>query len=345
MMTMDVPKFTISDVTKLAAEDGHVNMNESLINMCIILNPNRDDEPDKNSKSADATDVREGSGGGSDDMSGGGLEILEKIVDLNTKCTEATQKAENLELNLWDLTEKIRLLQCKIEKQEQQINDAQSKQVEQERILLSPMRNIYLRQFHDQIREGIAKKLSKTALYADHHKGLCLRVQTDKEVSHRFGIEHFFDADLWSLMHEAHTRAPKVFSKAALWNHFVSDVLQDSALLEGELGLSAAAVRVTKFGRSPDAENNSFKAQLRNKVVYAELITRQDEERRPAYSECYEFLFNVPPESMNNKVHHRPRLLHLHYLPTCLRIFVKTLLDPRNTNPNSMKLHCCFDWI
>jgi hypothetical protein len=278
-------------------------------------------------------------------MSGGGLEILEKIEDLNTKCTEATQKAENLELNLWDLTEKIRLLQCKIEKQEQQINDAQSKQVEQERILLSPMRNIYLRQFHDQIREGIAKKLSKTALYADHHKGLCLRVQTDKEVSHRFGIEHFFDADLWSLMHEAHTRAPKVFSKGALWNHFVSDVLQDSALLEGELGLSAAAVRITKFGRSPDAENNSFKAQLRNKVVYAELITRQDEERRPAYSECYEFLFNVPPESMNNKVHHRPRLLHLHYLPTCLRIFVKTLLDPRNTNPNSMKLQCCFDWI
>ena len=32
-MTTNIPKFSISDVTKLAAEGGHMNTNENLINM------------------------------------------------------------------------------------------------------------------------------------------------------------------------------------------------------------------------------------------------------------------------------------------------------------------------
>lgn len=229
-----------------------------------------------------------------------GLELLEKVDELATKYAQVARKNESLEALLDDLTNKVRVLECKIDKQEQQIHEAESRQIEQERVILAPMRNIYLRQFHDQVREGISKKLSKTPLYAQHQKALKSKVQ-EQDKTHRFGLEHLFQCDLWKFMHEAHIIAPKLFSKATLWNNFVDEILQDEKLV-GQLGLTPESILITRYGRGPEQEDSSFAAHLRDKYAFAEVVTRQNEEKRPFYTELYEFIYKVHPQSMTSMV-------------------------------------------
>lgn len=232
-----------------------------------------------------------------------GLEILAKVEDLHDKYAVAARKTQILELKLWDLTEKIKLLESKINLQEQQILDAQNRQEEQDALLLSPMRSIYLRHFHDEVREGICKKLSATALHARHQRALRLRVN-EKAIDHRHGEEHAFDNNLWTFMQEIHSTLPQFFSKATMWNAFVDELLRDEELV-ALLGLSPASILVTRFGKVDEQQGNS-EAQaasvLKNKHIFAELVTRQDEEQRPSYTELYTFLYNAAPETLNFKV-------------------------------------------
>ncbi|CAM6035797.1 unnamed protein product [Sphagnum compactum] len=228
-------------------------------------------------------------------------EFLVKIEELATKYAQAARKNEILEVNLNDLIEKVRILECKIDKQERQITEAESQQAEQEKVLLLPMRNIYLHQFHDQVRERISKKLSQSALSAQHQQALKSRVQ-EKDTSIRFGLEQFFKCDLWKFIHEAHIMAPKFFSKATLWNKFVDELLQEKETI-ALLGLSANSILLTRFGRGLDQKDNDNSAMthLRKKHVFAEVVMRQNNENRPYYTELYEFLYNIHPEDSHSK--------------------------------------------
>ena len=232
-----------------------------------------------------------------------GFEILDKVEALHNKYALATRKTQVLELNLWDLTEKIKLLECKINLQEQQIMNVQNRQEEQDALLLNPLRSIYLRHFHDQVREGICKKLSATPLHARHQRALRLKVY-EKAIDHRYGEEQIFDNNLWSFMQETHSISPQFFSKTTMWNEFVDELLKDQELV-ALLGLSPASILVTRFGK-PDDQHDPPQAEsasaLRNKHIYAELVTRQDEEQRPTYTELFKFLFNAEPETLNFKV-------------------------------------------
>lgn len=232
-----------------------------------------------------------------------GFEILDKVEDLHNKYAVAARKTQVLELSLWDLTEKIKLLESKINLQEQQILDAQNRQEEQDVLLLSPMRSTYLRHFHDQVREGICDKLSATPLHARHQRALRLRVY-EKAIDHRYGEDQIFDNNLWSFMQETHGIFPQFFSKTTMWNEFVDELLRDEELV-ALLGLSPASILVTRFGK-PDEQQDHSEAEtassLRNKHIFAELVTRQDEEQRPTYTELYKFLFNAEPETLNFKV-------------------------------------------
>ncbi|KAG0625712.1 hypothetical protein M758_2G075700 [Ceratodon purpureus] len=231
-----------------------------------------------------------------------GFEILDKVEDLHNKYALATRKTRVLELSLWDLTEKIKLLESKIILQEQQILDAQNRQEEQDALLLSPMRSIYLRHFHDQVREGICEKLAATPLHARHQRALRLRVY-EKAIDHRYGEDQIFDNNLWSFMQETHGISPQFFNKTTMWNEFVDDLLKDEELV-ALLGLSPASILITRFGR-PTEQQEQSKAEttgaLRNKHIFAELVTRQDDEQRPTYTELYKFLFNAEPETLNFK--------------------------------------------
>lgn len=232
-----------------------------------------------------------------------GFEILDKVEDLQNKYALATRKTQLLEFNVWDLTEKIKLLESKINLQEHQIAEAKNRQEEQDALLLSPMRSIYLRHFHDQVREGISEKLAATALHARHQRALRLRVH-EKSMDLRYGEERILQNNLWRFMQETHAVCPELFSKAIMWNQFVDELLWDEELV-AFLGLSPQAILITRFG-NPDAQLQNTEADvacaLRNKHVFAELVTRQDEEQRPSYTELYQFLFNSAPETMNFKV-------------------------------------------
>ena len=239
-----------------------------------------------------------------------GFEILDKVEDLHNKYALAMRKTQVLELNVWDLTEKIKLLESKINHQQQQILDTQNRQEEQDVLLLSPMQSIYLHHFHDHVREGICKRLSTTPLHARHQRTLRLHVY-EKGIDHRCRKDQVFDNNLWSFIQETHRIMPQFFSKTIMWNDFVDELLKDERLVI-LLGLSPKSILVTKFEK-PNEQQECFITEmtstLRNKHIFAELVTRQDEEQQPYYTELYMFLFNASPHTLKIKV-----INDIHYL-------------------------------
>lgn len=151
----------------------------------------------------------------------------------------------------------------------------------------------------EQVREGISQEMSHSRVYLQHRRALQQRVQQHERAIQE-SLEPFFEADLWKFMEEAHVIAPKFFSKGVLWNKFIDAILEDSKQLT-ELGLSRSAVQLTRYWRGPEADN-SQDAHLRNKLVFAEVVSAQSDERRPLYAELYEFFYKVPPETMYIKV-------------------------------------------
>jgi hypothetical protein len=101
--------------------------------------------------------------------------------------------------------------------------------------------------------------------------------------------------------------APKFFCKGNLWNKFLDLILEDEEQLR-ILGLSAAALELTRYGRSPppgarcDLQSSRQDANFRNELVFAEVVAGQSDELRPLYAELYEFFYKVPPETMYIKV-------------------------------------------
>nr|PNR40937.1 hypothetical protein PHYPA_018340 [Physcomitrium patens] len=235
-----------------------------------------------------------------------GFELLDKVQDLQNKFVVATRKMQLLELHDWELTEKIKFLESKITLQDHQVLDAFNWQDEQYALLFSPMRSIYLRLFYDQVREGISQKLSATPLHATHQRALRLRMW-NQAIDHRLDPKQECNNNLWKFMQESSAISPKLFNKSIMWNKFVDELLRDKKLVE-LLNLSPESILLTRFGRlDQDGEPNQQQSNesdsiLRNKHVYAELVTRQSEEQRPLYTLLYKFLNNAAPETMNFKI-------------------------------------------
>jgi len=175
-----------------------------------------------------------------------GFEILDKVEALQSKYLLATRKTQLLKFNVWDLTEKIKLLESNIPLQEHQIREGRNREEEQNARVLSPLRSIYLRHFHDQVREGIAEKLSATTLHARHQRALRLRVH-GKSMDLWCGEEKILQLNLWRFMQEMHAGWPDSFSTTTLWNQFVDELLGEEALV-GLLDLSPQAILITRFG-------------------------------------------------------------------------------------------------
>ena len=166
-----------------------------------------------------------------------GLELLDRVEDLHTKYAVAEHNTKILELNLLDLTEKIRLLEDRIQEQEHNIHEAQTLQTladydnpqcqeleatEEEADEPSPIRVIYLRQFHDHVRDAICRKLAGTTLCGRHYKALQRQVAAAAAVgskgvrgNNRLGKLADRKAGLWEFAQEAHSIAPCTFKKGA----------------------------------------------------------------------------------------------------------------------------------
>jgi hypothetical protein len=161
-----------------------------------------------------------------------------------------------------------------------------------------------------QVREGISKKLAGSSVYERHFGALKQRVH-QHEQGIRECLAQVEEGDLWQFIQEAAAVAPKFFCKGNLWNKFVDEVLQDQELFV-KLGLSAAALELTRYKRTPPERRSAGNplnvpcggqdVHLRNKLVFAEVVAAQNDAARPLYAELYEFFYKVPPETMYIKV-------------------------------------------
>lgn len=149
--------------------------------------------------------------------------------------------------------------------------------------------------------------MSGTFVYARQMWALKQRVnQHERSIRERLAPASH-GGDLWQFIKEAHAVAPKFFCKGNLWNKFLDLILEDDEQLR-ILGLSAAAVELTRYGRSPppaatsDLQSSRQDANFRNELVFAEVVAGQSDELRPLYAELYEFFYKVPPETMYIKV-------------------------------------------
>jgi hypothetical protein len=161
-----------------------------------------------------------------------GLQLLDRVEDLHTKYAVAEHNTKVLELNLLDLTEKIRLLEGRIQEQEHNIHEAQTYQTladydnaqcqeleaTEDEDEPSPIRIIYLRQFHDHVRDAICRKLAETTLWGRHYKALQRQVAAaagSKGVRghNRLGKLADRKSGLWEFAQEAHSIAPCTFKK------------------------------------------------------------------------------------------------------------------------------------
>ena len=269
--------------------------------------------------------------------------LTERVEILRVQFDAVLERNKHLEESLAALTRKENALEVILDRQTQQISSIDERQVEQERVLLAPMRTIYIRQFHDlvtlnhslfltvksfytfpvhasfhpillqcsllmyQIRESISQKMSGTFIYARQMWALKQRVnQHERGIRERLAPASH-GGDLWQFIKEAHAVAPKFFCKGNLWNKFLDLILEDEEQLR-ILGLSAAAVELTRYGRSPppgsrwDLASSRQDANFRNELVFAEVVAGQSDELRPLYAELYEFFYKVPPETMYIKV-------------------------------------------
>ncbi|KAG0566961.1 hypothetical protein KC19_7G099900 [Ceratodon purpureus] len=229
--------------------------------------------------------------------------LTERVEALRVQFDAVLERNKHLEEILAALTKKENALEVILDRQTQQISSIDERQVEQERVLLAPMRNIYIRQFHDLIRESISQKMSGTFIYARQMWALKQRVnQHERGIRERLAPASN-GGDLWQFIKEAHAVAPKFFCKGNLWNKFLDLILEDEEQLR-ILGLSAAAVELTRYGRSPpsgaisDLQSSRQDANFRNELVFAEVVAGQSDELRPLYAELYEFFYKVPPETM-----------------------------------------------
>lgn len=160
------------------------------------------------------------------------LELLDRVEDLHTKYAVAEHNTKILELNLLDLTERIRLLENRIQEQEHNIHEAETLQTladfdteqphkleaTEEEEEPSPIRAIYLRQFHDYARDAICRKLAETTLSARHYKALQRQVAAaaaSKGVHGHDRLGKLADrkAELWEFAQEAQSIAPCTFKK------------------------------------------------------------------------------------------------------------------------------------
>lgn len=78
--------------------------------------------------------------------------LTERVEILRVQFDAVLERNKNLEESLAALTRKENALEVVLDRQAQQISSIDERQVEQERVLLAPMRNIYIRQFHDLVR-------------------------------------------------------------------------------------------------------------------------------------------------------------------------------------------------
>jgi len=140
----------------------------------------------------------------------------------------------------------------------------------------------------------------KSFVYSEHHRALKSRIRQHDNLI-REALEPYLVGDLWKLIQEANNIAPKIFSKASLWNKFVDLILEDDKHLE-VIGLSADAIILTRYAQRPNQEPNISNVHLKNKLVFGKLVFGQNDETRPLYYELYEFLYNVSPETMHLKV-------------------------------------------
>lgn len=79
--------------------------------------------------------------------------LKETVLDLQSRFNAVLARNKELEASVAELVQKEGDLEVIVDHQTQQISAVDERQSEQERVLLAPMRNIYFRQFHDQVRE------------------------------------------------------------------------------------------------------------------------------------------------------------------------------------------------
>lgn len=79
--------------------------------------------------------------------------LKETVLDLQSRFDAVLARNKELEASVAELVQKEGDLEVIVDHQTQQISAVDERQTEQERVLLTPMRNIYFRQFHDQVRE------------------------------------------------------------------------------------------------------------------------------------------------------------------------------------------------
>lgn len=162
------------------------------------------------------------------------------------------------------------------------------------------------------MREGISKKLVGSSVYERHFKALKQRMHQHERGIRESLVQVEEEGDLWQFIQEAATVAPKLFCKGNLWNKFVDAVVQDKELF-AKLGLSAAALELTRYKRAPpegpartgnplSVPSSGHDVHLRNKLVFAGVVAGQNDAARPLYAELYEFFYKVPPETMYIKV-------------------------------------------
>jgi hypothetical protein len=75
----------------------------------------------------------------------------ERVQDFALKYKVEEQRNEELEVKMYDLSKIVTNLEHRLNTQDLQLVDVEEKQIEEERVLLGPMRNIYLHQFQDQV--------------------------------------------------------------------------------------------------------------------------------------------------------------------------------------------------
>lgn len=79
--------------------------------------------------------------------------LKETVLDLQSRFDAVLARNKELEASVAELVQKEGDLEVIVDHQTQQISAVDERQSEQERVLLAPMKNIYFRQFHDQVRE------------------------------------------------------------------------------------------------------------------------------------------------------------------------------------------------
>lgn len=79
------------------------------------------------------------------------LSLMERMEELKARFDEVLVRSQSLEVAVGDLVQRESALEVVLDRQVQQITSVDERQVEQERVLLAPMRSIYIRQFHDQV--------------------------------------------------------------------------------------------------------------------------------------------------------------------------------------------------